>query len=111
MKFAVLAILFVMPIVTDAIGLKADWATKSVLEAGDELPAPIWKRIIAARSADGRDIAYFLIFKLHDTYFSYDIKNGSRRIWPIDASARALAHAAMPTAFEGTFVSPESFAR
>jgi hypothetical protein len=111
MRLAVLALLLALPVVTDAAGLKTDSATKAVLQASDELPASIWKRIIVARSADGREIGYFLVFKLHGTYFSYDVKNGSRRIWPVNASARALAYAITSLAAEGTFVSPESFAR
>jgi hypothetical protein len=111
MKFALLALIFALPMVTGAAGLKTNSATRAILQADDELPASIWRQILATHAADGRETGYFLVFKLHGTYFSYDFKNGSRRIWPVDASARALARAITPLAVEGAFVSPESFER
>ena len=108
--FALLVTVFAFPAVVSA-GPKIDPAIKSVLEADAELPSPIWRVLVEARSAGGRDVQYFLVFNLHGTYFSYDAKNGSRRIWPSNRTPIALARAAMPTAADGAVITPADFAR
>jgi hypothetical protein len=108
--FALLVTVFAFPDISSA-GPKINSAIKSVLEANGELPPPIWRVLVEARSGDGHEVQYFLVFNLHGTYFSYDAKNGSRRIWPSNRTPIALARAAMPTAIDGAVITPADFVR
>lgn len=74
-----------------------DAATRSVMAAHDELPAPIWKRVLEVRVSPGNEVRYYLVFNLHHTFFCYSARDGSQRIWPAGTSAAALARAISPS--------------
>jgi hypothetical protein len=82
-----------------------DAATRYVVAAHDELPAPIWKRVLEVHVLPGNTIRHYLVFNLHHTFFCYSAEDGSRRIWPADTSPAALARAISPVpALAASFV-------
>jgi hypothetical protein len=84
-----------------------DAATRFVVAAHDELPAPIWKRVLEVRFLPGNTIRHYLVFNLHHTFFCYSAEDGSRRIWPADQSPAALARAISPSSeLAASFVEP-----
>ena len=86
---------------------RLDGATRAVLAAQHELPAPVWKRVLAVRDPAGARVRHYLVFKLHRTYFCYSAPDGSRRIWPANESPTALARAIAPgSASTAAFVTP-----
>ncbi len=90
-----------------AIPSRFDAPTRLVLAAHDLLPAPVWKRVLEVRDPAGREVKRYLIFNLHNTYFSYCAKDGSRRIWPTAENPGALARAISPAFGQAaTFVAP-----
>ncbi|MBW0000788.1 MAG: hypothetical protein JO015_16955 [Verrucomicrobia bacterium] len=84
-----------------------DAATRFVVAAHDELPAPIWKRVLEVRLLPGNTVRHYLVFNLHHTFFCYSAHDGSRRIWPAGTNPAALARAISPaTALTASFVQP-----
>ena len=84
-----------------------DAATRFVVDAHDELPAPIWKRVLEVRLLPGNTVRHYLVFNLHHTFFCYSAEDGSRRIWPAGTSPAALARAIAPSpALIASFVQP-----
>jgi hypothetical protein len=86
-----------------------DAATRFVVAAHDELPAPIWKRVLEVRDSSGNTIRHYLVFNIHHTFFCYSAQDGSRRIWPMNTSPVGLARAISPSAqLTALFVQPAS---
>jgi hypothetical protein len=84
-----------------------DAATRFVVAAHDELPAPIWKRVLEVHLLPGNTVRHYLVFNLHHTFFCYSAEDGSRRIWPAGTSPASLAHAILPApALTASFVEP-----
>jgi hypothetical protein len=84
-----------------------DAATRFVMAAHDELPAPIWKRVLEVRLLPGNTVCHYLVFNIHHTFFCYSAEDGSRRIWPAGTSPAALARAISPSsALTASFVEP-----
>lgn len=84
-----------------------DAATRFVVAAHDELPAPIWKRVLEVRFLPGNRVRHYLVFNLHHTFFCYSAEDGSRRIWPANTSPAALARAILPSSeLTASFVEP-----
>lgn len=80
-----------------AASFHLDAATRCVVAAHDELPAPIWKRVLEVRLSPGNAVRHYLVFNLHHTFFCYSADDGSRRIWPAGTSPTALARAISPS--------------
>jgi hypothetical protein len=81
----------------------------NLLQAHDELPAPVWKRLLEVQGPNGAVLGHYLIFNLHGTFFSYAPDGGSRRIWPAGTSPTAFARATHPgSAVIGIFFAPSS---
>ena len=81
---------------TVAVASHLDAATRFVVAAHDELPAPVWKRLLEVHLLPGNTVRRYLVFSLHHTYFCYSAADGSRRIWPAGTSPAALARAISP---------------
>jgi hypothetical protein len=78
---------------------------RQIIEAYQELPATVWKRLVEVRTESGRLIGLYLVFNLHGSYFSYNPSRGSQRIWPNARSADSLARATNPgVTVTGSFV-------
>lgn len=92
-----------------AAASRLDAATRFIVAAHDELPAPIWKRILEVHLLAGNTVRRYLVFNIHHTFFCYSARDGSRRIWPAAASPAALARAILPSSeLTGHFVQPAS---
>lgn len=103
----ILAALLSFSALVPAAAFRLDAGTRFVVAAHDELPAPIWKRVLEVRLLPGNTVRHYLVFNLHHTFFCYSAEDGSRRIWPAGTSPAALARAISPaTVLAASFVEP-----